>query len=117
LDEPTAQTLDPETATPFSSPQTTGTLTCRLHALPFQCMISGLSWQWQLGGEIRNPTAHASSAETAVTAVSAPCTGFGLVTCDHFAPFQCSSSVFPAGPDPTAQALLAEVAETPSKYP
>jgi hypothetical protein len=65
------------------------------------------------------PTAHALSADFALTAArkSLPAwlwLGFGLGTRFHALPFQCRMTVLLEPVEPTAQALLAEVAATPS---
>jgi hypothetical protein len=94
IPSPTAQASPVEEGVP-------GTL---LHADPFQCRTRG-----RMSFEL-----------TTVIPRRAPRTGFGVVTGDHFCPFQRIRSVFPvAGVPlyPTAQASVRDTSATPYRFP
>jgi hypothetical protein len=80
-----------------------GGLVTVFHVVPFQCRIRILTTS-RLGWV--KPTAHAFLADAAATPESG---GKLLRTCVHALPFQRRITL------PTAQALLAEVAVTPSR--
>src|SRR5215469_4915794 len=118
---PTAQALPAEVAvTLLRLPSWIG-LGTSFHALPFQCAIT-------FSGVIKKsksvPTAQALLAEVTATPkkVAPPGTGFGLAIRLQVPPFQWLITLMlvpalcPLAP-PTAQALLAEVAATPSRLP
>ena len=93
--------------------------------MPFQCKITVCGLADDRKHSAVQPTAQALCAETAATLLSgASVAGLGLGTCFQAVPFQCRIRVLmPPKPwkqfpvQPTAQALLAEVAATPNRAP
>jgi hypothetical protein len=126
-EQPTAQALLAEVAvTPLSAPtRACAGLATRFHVLPFHCKITVCGLVELRKQSAVQPTAQALCAETAATLLRELfCPGLGLGTRFQVVPFQCKISVlippkpwkqFPA--QPTAQALLAEVAATPNSAP
>ncbi len=119
-DRPTTQTLPDdvaETEFMYTNPPATRGAVARAQDLPFQWMMSG----WLAELRVVLPTAHALLADSASTAVRFAVAGPGLGTFFQPLPFQCTVSgpvyVAPLVVAPTAQALDAELADTPSSAP
>ena len=121
--KPTAQTFERELASTAAKrsvrrePPGFGLL-LTFQPEPFQCSISVC----RARPFENEPTAQTFRSETAATPVSwsfreGP-PGFGLVTCRHLVPSQCSTSVCHARPfenRPTAQASQLDLTDTPAK--
>ena len=111
--EPTAHALEAEEMPIPARLPVAPPLGTRFQLVPFQCRIR----LWPL---VVLPTAHASVAEVAATALSSPLGRPELRVCFQLVPFQCAISglgLRSLPVEPTAQALSAEVAATAVRLP
>src|SRR5438876_772952 len=101
--DPTAEMPVPagSAATPSSSPGVGAEAVTRAQLEPFQCNVKGVE-NWGSRKDPTPPAAQTSCGPTAATPQRSSSAGapprLGLLTTDHAAPFQCSTSVSSSGP-------------------